>query len=210
MAEENKPGFFSRLVQESRDWYVYLKYKLFEYDEEEPQSEPEEPVKEPVSEPDDNKTDEDKTIGTDDLIKMALDGNVEAQLNLGCCYYAGDGVEQSFDAAVKWFRKAAEQGDAVAQYNLGECYAEGSGVEQNFEISAEWFLKAAEQGYDNAQNNLGNCYYQGIGVEKNPETAVEWYKKRLNRVCRMPNTISPGVILTAKVLNLIRKRRFII
>ena len=34
----------------------------------------------------------------------------------------GEGVEQDFKEAVKWYQKAAEQGFAGAQYNLGAMY----------------------------------------------------------------------------------------
>lgn len=53
-----------------------------------------------------------------DLLKKSLQGNATAQYNLGYCYYEGHGVEQSYDEAVKWYRKAAEQGNATAQHNL--------------------------------------------------------------------------------------------
>ena len=39
-----------------------------------------------------------------------------AQHNLGNCYYKGDGVEQNYEEAVKWYRNAAKQGDSYAQF----------------------------------------------------------------------------------------------
>ena len=41
--------------------------------------------------------------------KAAEQGFAGAQLNLGLCYYNGDGVERDYDEAMKWIRKAAEQ-----------------------------------------------------------------------------------------------------
>lgn len=42
-------------------------------------------------------------------------GEVAAQFSLGSLYFNGEGVSQDFDAAEKWFRKAAEQGHAGGQ-----------------------------------------------------------------------------------------------
>ena len=36
----------------------------------------------------------------------------------------GEGVEQDYAEAVKWYRLAAEQGNADAQYNLGYAYSQ--------------------------------------------------------------------------------------
>ena len=37
---------------------------------------------------------------------------------LGVCYYNGRGVEQNYEEAVKWYKKAAEQGNDDAQIML--------------------------------------------------------------------------------------------
>jgi hypothetical protein len=59
-------------------------------------------------------------------------GDADAQYNLGAMYDFGQGVEQDFKEAVKWYRKAADQGLAEAQFNLGMMYDQGQGVEQDF------------------------------------------------------------------------------
>ena len=53
------------------------------------------------------------------------------QNNLGWMYKNGKGVDQNFEEAIKWHRKAAKQGDA--QNNLGWMYEYGKGVDQDFE-----------------------------------------------------------------------------
>ncbi|MBR0097489.1 MAG: SEL1-like repeat protein, partial [Synergistaceae bacterium] len=45
-------------------------------------------------------------------------GHAEAQYNLGNMYINGRGVQQDYQQALYWYRKAAEQGDAGAQNNL--------------------------------------------------------------------------------------------
>ena len=61
----------------------------------------------------------------------AGEGNVVAQNTLGFLYLNGQGVEQSDEAAVTWFRRAADDGYAAAQYNLAVMYKLGQGVEQS-------------------------------------------------------------------------------
>ena len=39
----------------------------------------------------------------------------DAQYELGTCYEFGKGVEQSYEQAIRWYRKAAEQGHANAK-----------------------------------------------------------------------------------------------
>ncbi len=112
-----------------------------------------------------------------DLLKESLQGDTRAQANLGHCYHEGQGVEQSYDEAVKWYRKAAEQGEALAQDLLGDCYYEGHGVEQSYDEAVKWYRKAAEQGDATAQADLGVCYYKGHGVEQSYDEAVKWLRK---------------------------------
>ena len=73
---------------------------------------------------------------------------MDAQFNLGCCYYSGSGVKQNYKQAVKWHTKAAEQGNEKAQYNLAVCYQNGQGVRQNMNKALEWYKKSAKQGYE--------------------------------------------------------------
>ena len=113
----------------------------------------------------------------EELFVKARQGDAVAQNRLGICYYAGEGIEQDYVEAVKWFQKSAEQGYKWGQYYLAIHYANGNGVEQNYEEAVKWYRKAAEQGYCNAQNRLGVCYYNGDGIEQNYEEAVKWFQK---------------------------------
>lgn len=109
--------------------------------------------------------------------KKAKCGDVDAQTNLGNCYYEGRGIKQSYEESIKWYVKAAKQGEMCAQCNLGNCYYNGLGVKQNYKEAVRWYRKAAEQGEMSAQYSLGYCYYYGQGVEQNYEEAVRWYRK---------------------------------
>jgi hypothetical protein len=83
-------------------------------------------------------------------------------------------VPQSYEAAVQWYRRAADQGDAVAQFNLGVRYDNGQGVPQNYEEAARWYRLAAQQGQARAQSNLGVLYANGQGVPKDVILAYMW------------------------------------
>ena len=107
------------------------------------------------------------------FLSSAQSGNAQAQLDLGRCCYLGEGIGQSFEQAVYWFRKAAEQGNAKAQYNLGLCYYHGRGVDKSSREAVSWWQKAAEKGIDFAQYNLAGCYLRGEGVEKDYDKAYQ-------------------------------------
>lgn len=47
-------------------------------------------------------------------------GGVDAQFNLGVCYYKGTGVEEDLEEAVKWYRLAAERGHKYAKKKVLE------------------------------------------------------------------------------------------
>ena len=87
-------------------------------------------------------------------------------------YEKGDGVEESYEKAVEWYLKAAEQGLADARNVLGLMYKNGLGVEQSYEKAVEWYLKAAEQGNADAQCNLGWMYAVNPGPQSSPDYAI--------------------------------------
>ena len=111
------------------------------------------------------------------IMDLANNGDVFAQDTVGDMYDHGRGVEQSYEKAVEWYRKAAEQGYANTQCRLGSMYHDGRGVEQSYKTAVEWYRKSAEQEYAAAQCNLGLKYKYGQGVEQSYEKAVEWYRK---------------------------------
>lgn len=95
--------------------------------------------------------------------EAAVQGDAEAQFNLGVSYDNGKGVPKDYQQAVSWYRKAAEQGHAKAQFNLGMSYANGQGVPKDDQQAIAWLRKSAEQGDVNAQFNLGVIYGVGSG-----------------------------------------------
>lgn len=68
-----------------------------------------------------------------------------SQYFLGRMYANGQGVEQDYEAAAKWYRKAAEKGLHDAQFRLGRLYAAGQGVPVDYEYAYGWYSVAAHQ-----------------------------------------------------------------
>ncbi len=115
------------------------------------------------------------------LETAAEQGDVTAQVQLGDCYYYGEGVEQSYRQAYEWYIKAVEQDNPYAQCKVGDCYYYGEGVEQSYRQAYEWYIKAVEQDNPYAQCKVGDCYYYGEGVEQSYRQAYEWYIKAVEQ-----------------------------
>jgi TPR repeat protein len=79
------------------------------------------------------------------ITRSAINGNAEAQFELGVWYSHGIGVDKDYEVAVKWYTKAAEQGLFIAQFHLGLCYHYGRGIEKDPEKAKEWLKKAENQ-----------------------------------------------------------------
>ncbi len=67
-----------------------------------------------------------------------------AQYYVAMMYLRGNGVEQSYEEAAKWFRKSAEQRVKHAQYRLAELYMKGRGVPKDYEYAYAWYRVGAE------------------------------------------------------------------
>ena len=94
-----------------------------------------------------------------------------SRFNLGFEYYQ----KEDYEAALVWFKLAAEQGFANALYNLGVMYDQGQGVAQDYKEAVRWYRKAAEQGHASSQFILGSMYDDGRGVPQDYFQAHLWY-----------------------------------
>ena len=83
--------------------------------------------------------------------KLAIQGDVSAQINLAVMYDTGDGVPKDLEKAAYWLTKAAEQGNPEAQYAIGVYYFYGDGVPKDSKQAIYWLRKASEQKYIAAQ-----------------------------------------------------------
>lgn len=113
----------------------------------------------------------------EELVKLAEEGNAEAQMNLAKCYVKGEGVERNFEEANKWLLKAAEQGNTDAMNEMGTAYLNGWGVPVDYKEAVKWYRKSAEQGNAVGQAQLGACYAEGSGVPQNHKEAFNLFQK---------------------------------
>jgi len=94
-------------------------------------------------------------------------------------YDQGYGVSQDDAAAVRWYRKAAEQGDADVQHILGFVCYEGQGVPQDNVQALMWFSLAAGQGDEQAVEfrNTINRDMTTDQIAEAQRLAREWMEK---------------------------------
>jgi uncharacterized protein len=106
---------------------------------------------------------------------LAVQGNAEAQNNLGLLYLDGKGVPANLAEAVRYFQLSAAAGSALGQNNLGGLYRDGRGVPRDYARAAKWFAASASQGNSAGMYNLGLMYELGQGVKADPIEASMWH-----------------------------------
>jgi len=100
-------------------------------------------------------------------------------------YESGRGVEQKYDEAVAWFRKAAEKGHPMAQANLGVMYELGHGVPQDLVKAHMWFaLSAAGFPASEAKN-------RGIATRNRDEIAARMTADQLAQAQKLARAWRP-------------------
>lgn len=79
---------------------------------------------------------------------------------IGTRYLNGQGVEQDFEQAQKWFTRGIELNDYISYNSLGFMYYHGLGVKKDVNKGVFYMKRAAEQDYALGNFNLGYAYYQ--------------------------------------------------
>ena len=77
---------------------------------------------------------------------------------IGRMFLRGEGMEQSFDKALTWFRRGLVNADALCQYELGLMYQEGLGVRRDIMTAADYYKEAANQDLAAAQIRLAQLF----------------------------------------------------
>ena len=73
--------------------------------------------------------------------ELALDGDAQAQFNLGIMYREGQGHAADPRTAARWFSRAARSGHRQAQFELGLIYDHGIGVGRNDRRAVYWYRR---------------------------------------------------------------------
>ena len=110
-----------------------------------------------------------------DLRRRAIQGDAQAQFELGNLYEKGKDVREGEDHAKKseWWLRAAEQGHVGAQCALGHLCQ--SVPDDDYAEAAKWFCRAAWRGCAEAQVKLALLYAQGQGVPQDEREAYIWH-----------------------------------
>ncbi len=85
------------------------------------------------------------------------------------------------DAAIAWYKKAADQGEASAQAILGDIFVEQKFGRLDYTQAVNWYRKAADQGQATGQFGLGARYLLGQGVPQDLEEARRWLTPAANQ-----------------------------
>ncbi|MGI9477821.1 MAG: tetratricopeptide repeat protein [Hyphomicrobiaceae bacterium] len=120
-------------------------------------------------------------IGPLSLRLAAANGEASAEFQVAARFADGKGVKQDFDAAIKWYTRAAGRGFALAQYRLGTFYERGLGVDKDFHRAQVWYQRAASNDNIKAMHNLA-VLAAGSSIGK-PDyaTAAQWFTKAAER-----------------------------
>ena len=79
------------------------------------------------------------------MYPLALEGNLQAQSNLGMLYNLGRGVDENKELAYWWFSEAAERGSIKAINNLAVMYFNGNNYVKQDTAQAINYLKPVQQ-----------------------------------------------------------------
>lgn len=107
------------------------------------------------------------------VLTLALNGNHDAEFELGVMFHDGDGVSQDDGKALEWYRKSAESGNRQAAFNLGLMIKNGEGVDADVAAARRWFIRGSDAGDVRATLQLGTMAY----VKKEYATALPYFLK---------------------------------
>ena len=128
--------------------------------------------------------------------KAAHAGSAFAQAFMGDILYKGaENVVADEDAAVEWYRLAAQKGHAGAAVSLMACL-ERRGLSDNDRIEIFGiFERIAEKGDPLAQRMLGDFYLKGFGVEASKADAEVWLRKASEAANAAAQFLLAGMLL---------------
>lgn len=108
------------------------------------------------------------------LTRAANIGNSQAQVNLGLIHLTGsiEGVEQSYEQALKWFELASLKGNPEAHFQLAVMNFGGLGVKQDLTNAFKLFHLAAMNGHTKALFNVAQMQSSGLGTPASCQEAV--------------------------------------
>jgi len=110
-------------------------------------------------------------------VKLAEQGNAEAQYIVGEMYEKGAGVTKNKAQALIWFEKSAAQGHKKSGYKLLFLEIQSNGLNDYTKTQLGGLRKEAASGSADAQYFLGKMYAAGVGMPKSLNHALTWLNK---------------------------------
>lgn len=109
----------------------------------------------------------------EETLKLAEQGDAEAQYRLGTYYEYGLGTNVDEQKIIEWTTKSAEQGHVPAISQLAEWYFVGERyVEQDIPKALDYYKLAADKNDIFALYELGRIYLYGIDLERDMNESV--------------------------------------
>ena len=105
------------------------------------------------------------------LLPLAIEGNAEAQLQIGMMYAHGRGVPKDRCLSIAWIDKAARQSHLIAAMMMSGFYEMGTGIRENPEMAYRWAFLAHKLGHPRAKGELEFLAETGLTPEQ--ITAIE-------------------------------------
>ncbi|HET8887566.1 MAG TPA: bifunctional trypsin-like peptidase domain-containing/SEL1-like repeat protein [Candidatus Angelobacter sp.] len=110
------------------------------------------------------------------LEAAAMRGDQHAQYRLALVYAEPSHPRYKPEAAVRWFRSAADKGHAESAFLLAIACRNGRGVLRSEPEALRWFHKAAMLGHASAQTLWGLMLLDGRAGEKDPMKAIKMFE----------------------------------
>ena len=110
-----------------------------------------------------------------ELLKKALQGDLNSQYTLGYLHHSGDNVQKDINLAINGYQKAALAGHQKAAHALGTIYDFGREVQEDNPKAVKWYRAGAAHGDPAAQTSLGKMYYNGEGLVQSETKAFAWW-----------------------------------
>ena len=112
---------------------------------------------------------EGKVISDDTMGKGKLAAKAAAYI--GRLYLRGEGVEQNYEKALRWFKRGVRLGEPFCQYELGLMHLLGLGMEKNPVLASEYFKASAKEDWPAAQIQLAKLFLD----QGDLKTAVSYF-----------------------------------
>lgn len=104
---------------------------------------------------------------------LVADGNGEAMFYIGQMHENGEGTQQNFSNAIRWYRRAAAQDHAEAHFRVGQMFENSVGVPRDFGAAFDSYSAAAALGHQEAELKMAEFYARGLGTYPDVAHAAE-------------------------------------